>query len=199
MASKIDVINMAFTRVGDDTITSINENTERAGLAKILWDMALANELRAHVWKFAIKRASLPALVSTPAYGFNYEYQLPADCLRILQIGEMYPNVSIGDYITSDDSLYHIEGKKILTNMVSPLSIRYVALMSNTEDWDASFPMVFAMRMAMLMCEKLSDSAPKLETIAKDYGSYLLNASKANALETAPVTLPSSSWITCRL
>lgn len=199
MASQVDIVNLARLRLGEDTITSMTENTEGAFLANSLWELALDMELRAHVWKFALARTELATLVDAPAFGYDFQYQLPTDCIRVLNVGDTYPGSSIGDYIVGDDSLYKIEGKKILTNLSAPLKLVYVSRVSNTEDWDPSFPMVFAMRLAALMCERVSDSDAKREGVLKDYREQLVAAARANALESAPITIPTSTWINARL
>ena len=199
MFSQIDVVNMARMRLGEDPITSLSENSEGASRILLTWDMTLDMELRAHVWKFATARTELAALVTAPAFGFNFQYPLPADCVRILNVGDTYPGASIGDYIVGDDSLYKIEGQKILTNMGAPLKLIYTSRVSNTELWDASFPMVFALRLAVILCERTSDSDTKREGILRDYREALVSAARANSLESAPMTIPTSTWINARL
>jgi len=199
MFSQIDVVNMARMRLGEAPITSLTENTEGASRILLTWAMTLDAELRAHVWKFATARTELAALVTAPAFGFDFQYPLPTDCVRILNVGDTYPGASIGDYIVGDDSLYKVEGQRILTDMGAPLKLVYTSRVTNTELWDASFPMVFAMRLAAILCGRTSDSDSMHESILKDYREALISAARANALESAPMTIPTSTWINARL
>jgi hypothetical protein len=40
---------------------------------------------RSHPWNCLQKRVALAADTATPAWGFSYQFTLPADCLRLLK------------------------------------------------------------------------------------------------------------------
>ena len=44
--------------------------------------------LRAHPWNCAIKRVILSPDVEMPAFGYTYQFTLPADWIRTLSVGE---------------------------------------------------------------------------------------------------------------
>lgn len=77
---------------------------------------------RSHPWNCLQKRIELAADSVAPAWGFSYQYTLPADCLRLLVIL---------DY----DSNYKVEGRKVLSN-TSSMKILYVARVTDPNEYD---------------------------------------------------------------
>lgn len=198
MAGQASICNRALTKVGDDRIISIDDDTERARVLKALWDDLVDSEIRARNWNFAMKRASLAALVSTPDWGFDYEYQLPADCLRPVQISEYFLSDSLTDFRASTEVPFQIEGLKILTNLAAPLPIRYLRRVTNVGEWDKSFVDVFACKLAVDACERLSQNSSKKEMLLGEYRLAIAAAVRADAIENPPEHIPDTSWITAR-
>lgn len=199
MASQVEIANRALTKVGEARILSLSDDVEAARTVDSLWDVVRDAELRIRVWRFAISRVSLAALVSTPDWGFDYEYQLPSDCLRVLQVGEYYPGVSLSDYRNADESEWKVEGRKILTNEAAPLKIRYVAQITDTGQWDAAFTESFACRLAAEVCERLTQSNTKKQIAWDEYKQAVSMAVRANAIESAPEPIPDDAWVLARL
>jgi len=88
MATDVSICSNALRRLGDDPITSLSDDTERARLCNAFFGEARDTILRSHTWNFAITRAKLSKLSATPAYGFDYMYALPTSpyCLRVLEM-----------------------------------------------------------------------------------------------------------------
>jgi hypothetical protein len=199
MASKIDIANRALTKIGDDRIMDILDDQENAKVLNSMYDTVLMAELRARVWNFSVKRAALPALASVPAFGFTNEFQLPADHLRLIQVGEIYVGLSLSDYVGMSEAEFQVEGRKILTDFPAPLNIRYVSLVTDPGLYDALFVEAFACKLAMECCERLTQSNTKRQLAAEEYALAIRSALRADAIENPPQTLPDESWIMSRL
>jgi hypothetical protein len=199
MASKVEIANRALTKVGEARILSMSDDVEAARVVDSLWDIVRDAELRIRKWKFSIARASLAALGTTPEWGFDYEYQQPSDCLRVLQVGEFYPGVSLSDYRNADESEWKVEGRKILTNEAAPLSIRYISRVEDTGTWDAAFTEAFACRLGAEVVERLTQSNTKRELAWSEYKQAVAMAVRADAIESAPEPLPDTEWLMARL
>lgn len=199
MASQVEIANRALTKVGEARITSMDDNLEAARVISSLWDIVRDAELRTRNWNFSITRASLAALVATPDWGFDLQYQLPSDCLRPIQIDDYYPGVSLSDYRSTSEAAYQIEGGKILTDITAPLKIRYIARIEDTGAWDPAFTEAFACRLAAESCEKLTQSNSKRDFAWKEYEQAIQIAVRADAIENPPEPLPDSSWLLSRL
>ncbi len=199
MAGQVEIVNRALTKIGEQRILSLSDDVEAARSADSLWDIVRDAELRIRRWKFSITRASLAALVSTPDWGFDYQYQLPSDCLRVVQVGEYYPGVSLTDYRSADETEWRVEGRKILTNEAAPLKIRYIARIEDTGEWDAAFVEAFACRLAAELAERLTQSNTRRQLAWDEYKLAVGMAVRADAIEAAPEPLPDSEWVLSRI
>jgi len=199
MASKTDIANRALTKLGDDRITDLLDDTERARTINSMYDICRDAELRAHVWNFAIKRASLPRLVTVPEFGFDFEFQLPAQCLRLIQVNDWWYWWGNTDYVTISNAEFAVEGRKILTNYNAPLQIRYMESIDDPGLYDSLFVEAFACRLALEACERITQSNTKLQAIQQQYEATIRQAVKVDAIENPPVQLPDESWMLSRL
>lgn len=199
MSSQVEIANRALTKVGEARILSLGDDVEAARVVSAVWDSVRDSELRARNWNFSITRSSLAALVSTPDWGFSYEYQLPSDCLRVLQVGEYFPGASLTDYRSASDAEYQIEGQKILTNIGAPLKIRYVSRVEDTGTWDSAFVEAFACKLAIEVCERLTQSNTKRDMAWREYGDALRSAALADAIENPPEPLADDAWVLSRI
>lgn len=189
MATDIDICNVALQKLGAGRITSLSDNTAAARACAVSYPHCVEAELRANPWRFAIKRASLAEDAVAPDWGKASSYTLPSDFLKILR---PYPE---------DNSLeidYEIEGKKIYSDLSSPLNIRYVAFITDTSLMDALFRDAVACRMALQMCEALTQSNTKKAAISAEYKDSISVAKKSNAFDSIPQQPPEDSWLSVR-
>lgn len=199
MASKTDIANRALTKLGDDRITDLLDDTERARTLNSLYDTCRDAELRAHVWNFAVRRASLPRLATVPEFGYAFQYQLPAESLRLIQVGEWWHWWGNQDYVTGSTSVFSVEGRMILTDFNAPLRIRYIERVDDPGLYDSMFIEAFACRLALESCERITQSNTKLQSIQQQYDASIRAAVKIDAIENPPQQLPDESWMLARL
>ena len=199
MASQVEIANRALTKLGAARIISFGDDNKQARAIQSMFDIVRDSELRSHIWSFSVKRTSLAALTSTPAWGFEYEYELPSDYLRLLQVDEMYNGPSMDDYRNAATADYVLEGKKILTNFGAPLKIRYIARVVDTTMWDATFTEAFACKLAMELAEDLTQSNQKRDLAGQEYKFALMQAVRSSAIEQPAQDMPDNSWLLSRL
>lgn len=199
MASNIDIANRALTKIGSKRILSMDDNTKEAREIKSCFAIVRDGEMRAHNWHFTIKRAKLAAHASAPEFGFVRQFRLPADNLKALQVGEFYPGVSLSDYSNADEAEYRIENGFILTNYPAPLSYRYVARIEDPSIYDALFVEAFACKLAMEVCEAITQSSTKRQEARDEYRFAVREAIRSNAIETPPTRVADDTWTLARL
>lgn len=199
MASQLQIVNLALIRLGEGRITSLSDNAQASEMVTDIWEQVRDDELRRRAWRFATVRASLAADVATPEWGFSYQYTLPGDCVRVLQISEYYPGVELSDYRNGDTAEYRVEGDKILSRSSGELKIKYTTNAKDIGLWDPCFADVFSWRIAKEMCERFTESTSKWEKADAGYTMSLREARRANALEAPPDPLPDDTWIMSRL
>lgn len=199
MASKTDIANRALTKLGDDRIIDLLDDTERARTINSLYNSCRDAELRSRVWNFAVRRVSLPRLATVPAFGFAYEYQIPSESLRLIQVAELWNWWGLEDYVTSSTAEFQVEGRKILTNHNAPLPIRYIERIDDPGLYDALFVESFACRLAIEACERITQSNTKLQALEQQYKENIRMAVRVDAIENPPEQLPDESWMLSRL
>lgn len=199
MASDVEIANRALTKVGDQRITSFLDNSAAARAINSMYSIVRDAEIRGHVWSFSLKRASLAAEVSTPEWGFDYQYQLPSDFLRLANIRDAWVASALNDYKSIEDLPFSIEGQKILTDLPAPLLIRYQYRVTDPAQFDACFVESLACRLAVELCEPLTQSSTKRQQAQDEYKESIKVALMANAIERPPVPMPDDSWIIGRL
>lgn len=185
MASDVEICNLALQKVGASLIIDLTEGSQSADACNAAYAHVRDSELRAHPWNFAIKRAALAADVSAPLFGYAKQYTLPTDCLRVL------PPV---DY----DVDWKIEGRKIITDWTAPLYIRYIAQITDPNEYDRGFIEMFACALALHLCETLTQSNQKIQNIGQMYQKAMRDAKRQNAFENISDELPEDSWIVAR-
>jgi hypothetical protein len=185
MPSSVDVCNRALSRVGAARITSLTDDTKPARACNSAYAHVRDEVLRAHPWNAAISRASLAKLADAPAFGYDAQYQLPADCLRVVEV--------------YDTTLpWVVEGRKLLSDDGTPLSIRYVRREEDVNQWDALLVNAVAARMAMELCEELTQSNTKRQIATQEYEGFLSRARMADGQESSPMPFEEDAWITAR-
>jgi hypothetical protein len=128
MASKTSIANGALVKLGQDLITSITDtNNKAARICNERIDNAKEVVLNTSYFHGSIKRVTLAALTTTPAFKYSNEFQIPSDCLKIVTVEPEFK-----------DTDYALEGGKILFDG-NTLEVIYV---SNITDFNLLDPLV---------------------------------------------------------
>ena len=189
-ASETSICNLALQKLGAGRITDISEDSPNARTCSDCYEAMRDRELRAHRWSFAITRESLAADATDPSFGPAKQYTLPAGFLRLIE-----PDDS-ANYNTLD---WRIEGGKIVTDFTAPLEIRYIARVEDPTQFDALFVDALACRMALQMCEKITQSVSKKADVRSEYKDTIAEARRTNAIEGVSSESPTDTWDTARL
>lgn len=147
MATGVSICSNALLMLGAQTINDFNEPTDRARLAANLYPTVRDGLLRTHPWNCTIKRALLAPDATPPAFGYANQFELPADFLRVLEVGEAGQQI---DYL--------VEGRSILADATS-VQLRYVYLNEVENTWDANLVELLTLAMAAAMAYPMTQSA----------------------------------------
>ena len=200
MPTKIDVANLAALKLGSEWISSdFKEDSKFARSISLCYDRLLYAELAKNRWAFAIKRASLPALAKAPAWGFERQFLLPTDCLRLDWVDGAGRSEYLANFLPDSTTSFKVEGTRILTDLAAPLKIRYVAKVDNPEQWDPCFLDAFAARLAAEVCEAITQSEAKKWMLWSEYDSSIATARRMSAIQNPPQSIPDDSWNESRL
>ena len=147
MATGVSICSNALLMLGAQTINDFNEPLDRAKLAANLYPTIRDDLLRTHPWNCTIKRALLAPDATPPAFGYDNQFELPADFLRVLEVGQAGIQI---DYL--------VEGRSILADATS-LQLRYVYLNEVENTWDASLVGLLTLAMACAMAYPITQSS----------------------------------------
>jgi hypothetical protein len=193
MASEVSIINRALIKLGAGTILLRTDNSAEARAMNAIFEDTRDAELRSHRWKFSIKRTTLSALVASPAWGYTYQYPLPADYLGMVQVNEYYVRTG-----TKQRAPWSVESNLILTELPAPLQLRYISRVTDTVQFDALFVDALACRLAMEACEILTQSDTKFQRVASMYKQSISEALRVDSIENPPDELPYGTWLGSR-
>jgi hypothetical protein len=185
MASSIEIINAGLRKLGEPPITTRTDQSPQARIANATYDSIRNAMLRETPWNFATKRTRLAADASTPAWGYDRQFPLPADFLRLTDVSN------------ASDSEWRLENGKILTDLEAPLDILYVAQVSES-DMDISFQEALAARCAFEWAETLSQTDSVKQTMGSQARIALQRARAADGQEDRQRKLGNDSFITSR-
>jgi hypothetical protein len=178
MASNVSIANLALTVLGADRITSLADSSENARRITAIYDACLEDVLRSHPWNFAIARQQLALLVSKPVFGYDYEFQLPGDCLRVIEVND-------GTNLITD---FKIEGRKLLCGQDS-VSIKYIGNITDPNQYTSQFIFVFSSRLASELAYAITNNKATAELALQTYLSRLQTAKETDAQESDSVNV----------
>ena len=171
----VDIANLALTELGADTILALDEDSVNARRVNSVYAMIRDEVLRAHPWSFAIKRYYLPTIATTPLFEWQYAYQIPTDCLRVIDVYDK-DGYSIDDESTSPPADRWVkEGSQILSDDTE-LYLKYIGRITDAAAFDAAFITAFAARLASELCYPITNSASLTKSLMDIYDVKLRRA-----------------------
>ena len=196
--SKIDVCNHALLKVGADLIASLDTSSatdegviRSATLCNVFYDQALEETLRLYPWNCCTKRATPTKLATAPAFGYDNAFQIPNDCMRIINI---FDNVNQYD----GEMRWTIEGDHILCDY-STIYLKYIAKPTSVGILDPLAMQAFICVLASKLCSPLQlDSDWAMRITNELYQIVLPQARSIDTIENKELMLEESYWITGR-
>ena len=194
MAGTVDIVNRALTKLGDERISSLSDGTKAAAVASSLYEMVRDRELAAHSWNFAKARKKLAALADKPAFGWDWQYLLPADYLRLLEAGP-WPQADMSGYVGGDHRPSVVEGQHILAHQGPVMNLVYLRKVEDPGLFPPIFIEALACKLAVEMAESLAGSNSKRQLAWDEYQMAVAEAKRINAIGLPPVTVQDDTWM----
>lgn len=185
MVSSVDICNRALLKIHARQISRLDppEDTEESQACFTVYEQLRDEVLRAHPWNFAVKLATLNKLSDAPAFDYNFAYQIPSDCLRVLKLEEeQYRN------------RYKIIGNELHTDL-DGAKIKYTKRETDTTLFDPLFVSALATRIAMELCYALAGSAERTGQLEAEYARILREAKRRDGQEGTPDPVTAETFI----
>jgi|TARA_R110002167_G_scaffold174820_2_gene373764 hypothetical protein len=176
---KTGIANLALGNLGEARIQNLNDNNSRARACNQRLDDVITAVLRMHTWNSALERATL-ANVGSPIFGWNYIFQLPSDCIKVVEVNPV--------------SKFQVEKKNILSNE-STLNLLYVANPLDISNLDSLLIEAIAMKLALEIAETLTSKVNLKQEMMQKYVIALQEARAANSHDKTPEHRERSSYL----
>jgi hypothetical protein len=111
--AKIDIINRALDRCGDNAVAVANDGSDEWTIASPAYDEAIAYLMESHSWGFAMLTIVLTASPIAPQDSdFDTAYPLPPDCVHVVwvKINQNNPTTSNQPMLTNYKIAAHPTG-----------------------------------------------------------------------------------------
>ena len=166
--TKTQIANIALAKFREGRITNIESDTDSVAVVmNDQYDHALELLLEEHRWHFAGQRVTLTKLQDKPPFGWNFQYALPSDCIRLKDVN--------GEDVESSSRLFTIEGRNLLSND-DVVTITYVAEIADTNLFSPSFVESLAFKLASITCGRLTGDTDLAIALDKQYNYALAKA-----------------------
>ncbi|TPL05319.1 hypothetical protein FJ938_15290 [Mesorhizobium sp. B2-4-14] len=173
----LDIANMALAVLDEAPIDSLDQDVKAARLLNLHFDLTREAELTRYAWVFAILRATvIGSDTGGNDCGLNVAYELPADCLRPLPL--THNGEPDGVPIS-----WRQEAGLIYCDQPDPLTVRYIANLTDPNDWDALFTEVLVAALAIKVAHPLTHKSGMIDTARSAYDRALDAALNANAIQ----------------
>lgn len=184
-SSAVDICNEALGLLGADPIAALSDDSVTARLCNTLYTATRDELLVSHPWKFATKRIALSADPTAPAFDYDYRFQLPADCLRVIgtNLGTEAKWTEENGYLLCNDS---------------SVSIKYISKITTEGTFSIPFCEALAYKMASKMAYPLTQSTSLKESLDKDYLRHLKDARSMNAQAAQGDVVEANDWLFAR-
>ena len=194
----VAAVNGALALLREPPITSLDQDANRARVAKALYLGVLDDLLVEHSWNFAEHEFVPAAESTTPDASGWYRHRLPDECLQIVSVGDLEadewkvvaPTQPNGD----DVSQARILASRALTpRVVSTWRI------TNARLWSPKFRSTFEARLAEAMAGPVAKDSEAVDRAEAKAERRLLKAKRRDGQESArTVTRKDTSWIAAR-
>ncbi|QTO42183.1 hypothetical protein [Burkholderia latens] len=186
MTSEVSICAAALTELGDKPISSFLDPTDAARACSIIYPFVRDEVLRVG-WNSCTGRVLLAPLAETPAFDYPYQFQLPADWLRTIQVGRR------------GDSLgYAAEGLRILAH-VQALPLVYVRRNDVVSTWESTLIGVMRAAMRAALAYPITQSASMKQLEEQKLIAILKQAKALNGQDDDTETLGDFPLIASRI
>lgn len=186
-----DICNLALDLLKEAPLTSIDETRPIAMWCKRNFDVTRDALLEEADWNFAMARAMVATDTTTPAFGWQSQFTLPPDCIRVVALTDN--GQSEGTPVE-----FEIENGKILTNAASSLPIRYVKRSEEYDKYPATFVTALSAKLATKMAHWLTGKSNYVQIASGLYQDAMNKAWLSDAIQGTIPRAADDQWIDAR-
>lgn len=170
--TQTSICNQALSLIGAHNITAYGDGSYNADSCALFWDQCIEDLLADYDWKFAIARDTLGIDSVTPAFEYDYQWQIHATCLRILEVYNY-----VGDW--------EVEGSKLLCHLGSDDTcyIKFIRTGIGISGWSRQFIEGLIIRLGKKLVSKIKNSQGSAIDFQKLEDVLVARAKRLDAIE----------------
>ena len=182
MPTVVEICNLALTRIGNEGITSLEDDSKEGRACNRLYEVTRDILLSSHSWVFARHRESLEQLSEGPDFGYEYYYQLPSDCLRPLEV------------VAITEPEWVRESDRLLTN-ATEIDLLYVRREENPVRFDPFFVKALYLQLGGEVAWILEQKRQLKIDLLDEADFFISEAKRLDAIQGNPdVAFEDTSW-----
>ena len=192
VTSAVEICNLALDTLKQELVANIESPVSvEESLCARWYDVTRRELLRSHPWSFARTRVTLLRNSTAPAFEYEDAYDLPADFLRLLYIG---------DDVYAGEKDFTIEGGQILmNNSGEALQIAYVKDVTSVAKMDALFVDALVAELTVKLAPALLGMKPATQSyLVSERNRILQQVRSINGQENPVKVIHKSDLITAR-
>jgi hypothetical protein len=200
MTERVDIANIALSLLGEQDITSLEDDLNRARQMRINYIPARDATLEAHDWSFAIERFIPPVNAIPPVYGATFAFDIPPNILRVIAVDnpKTTSNTDFTLPINSREQLdWQFENRQIITN-AQVIWVRGIRRVEQEGKFSPLFVEAFAARLAYMCALNLTASAEIQANMKGIFDEYIHEAKSRDGLQGRSRRLRNRSLIKSR-
>lgn len=185
MSSSTEICNSALIKLGQERISSLSQSNKRAALCNEQYSKLRDARLQSHHWNFAISRGQLSLLSSSPEFGFDYQYQLPSDCLKAIHLHDK-------------TARFKVEENKYLHTNLSQAELLYVKQVTDESKYSPMFRELLAYDIAIDLCIALTQKRTLKLDLIDERKELLRDTRSVDGQEGTNDPLMDDVWLNSR-
>lgn len=186
MTSSVSVCSNALIMLGGTPFSSFDEPKPHVRAAANLYASVRDDVLRLHPWNCVTSRVILAPLATPPSFDFNYQFQLPGDWMRTLQVGRK------GDPIP-----FRTEGMRLLAD-VTALPLVYCYRNEIEDTWSTNLIHVMELAMAAKLAYLVTSSTSVRDSYRDEFARELKVAKAIDGQDDPPEEFESGTFLESR-
>jgi len=186
MATDVSICSNALVMLGGSPFSSFDEPKPHVRVASNLYPSVRNDVLRLHSWNCATDRVILAPTDTAPAFDFAYQFLLPGDWLRTLQVG--YAGCPIP---------FRAERQRILAD-VNALPLVYCFRNEVEDSWSTNLVHVMELAMAAKMAYAVTSSSSVRDSFRDEFARELKVAKAIDGQDDPPEEFAAGTFFESR-
>lgn len=188
-ADETFICNQALGLLGSSRIMALSDDSKEARFCKRFYGQTRDEVIAEHRWNFAIVRTTLSELTGTPNSEWAKRFQVPENCLRVLQVN--------GFDVFEPNRPFSVEGRCVLSDDAE-VRIKYLARVEDANLYPPIFIEALAVKLASKLAQPITGSRDLPSRLLEEYERVTgPKARRVDAIEGRPKVKP--AWVTSDL